>query len=35
IQYAAEGIYKPWKAKKQLRSPLYTTLWDDILTIRI
>lgn len=35
IQYAAEGLHKIWKAKKQLRSPLYTTLWDDILTIHI
>jgi len=35
IQYASEGIRKPWKNKKELRSPLYTTLWEDILTIQI
>ncbi len=35
IQYASEGIHKVWKNKKELRSPLYTTLWEDILTIKI
>jgi DNA polymerase V len=35
IQFASEGLQKSWKAKKGLRSPLYTTCWEDILTIQI
>jgi DNA polymerase V len=35
VQYASEGIQKSWKTRKDQRSPLYTTVWEDILTIRI
>ena len=35
ISLAAEGIHKPWKEKKNIISPRYTTRWDEILTIQI
>jgi DNA polymerase V len=34
LKFAAEGIGRPWR-KSQLRSPCYTTRWDDLLTVRI
>lgn len=35
LHFAAEGITKSWQTKRQLRSPSFTTRWDEILTIRI
>lgn len=33
--FAAEGIEKKWKMKQALRTPRFTTRWDEILKIRI
>ena len=35
ICFAAEGIEKNWKAKKEHVSSRYTTRWDELLTIKI
>lgn len=35
LQFAAEGIEKQWKGKRDQSSPRYTTRWDEILTIHI
>ena len=35
VRYAAEGTSKDWKMKQHCISPCYTTLWSDILTIKI
>jgi DNA polymerase V len=35
LMFAAEGIKKPWKAKRKNCSPEYTTSWDQILTVTI
>ncbi len=33
LQFAAEGIERPWQVKGQLHSPSFTTRWDELLTI--
>lgn len=35
IRYAAEGLGKTWEPKHQLRSPRYTTVWDELPIARI
>jgi len=35
LQFAAEGTKRPWQMKGQLRSPCFTTRWDELLTICI
>ncbi|MCC5832327.1 MAG: Y-family DNA polymerase [Chlamydiales bacterium] len=35
LKFAAEGIERPWRMKRELRSPCFTTRWDDLLTIHI
>lgn len=35
LQFAAEGIKRPWQTKRQLRSFCFTTRWDELLTIHI
>lgn len=35
IRFAAEGIKKEWKTKKERCTPHYTTNWSELLTIRI
>ena len=32
--YAGSGIKKPWAMKRDIKSPHYTTEWDDLLTIK-
>lgn len=31
--YCAEGIHKPWQIKSCLRSPRYTTRWDELVVV--
>lgn len=35
LQFAAEGIARPWKMKKSCRSPCFTTRWEDLLSIQV
>ncbi|NGX55115.1 MAG: DNA polymerase IV 1 [Chlamydiae bacterium] len=35
LQFAAEGCHSPEKRRQMLRSPCYTTRWDELLTIKI
>lgn len=35
LQFASEGIERPWQMKRQMRSHCFTTRWSDLLTIRI
>ncbi len=35
IQFAAEGIEKPWQMRRSQTSPKYTTSWEELLTIRM
>lgn len=35
LQFAAEGIKKPWKSKRQGSSAHFTRRWDELLTIQI
>lgn len=35
LQFASEGIARPWQMKRQMRTPCFTTRWQDLLTIRI
>lgn len=32
--YAGAGIKKPWAMKRDLKSPHYTTEWDDLLSVK-
>ncbi len=34
IKLAAEGYSKTWKMRSEMRSPCYTTRWDDLPIIR-
>ena len=34
IKYAASGINGTWRMRRELRSPRYTTIWDELLTVR-
>lgn len=35
LHFAAVGVTHGWKRKSELKSPSYTTNWNDLLTIRI
>ncbi len=35
LQFASEGIHRPWQRKCAMRSPCFTTKWSDLLTINI
>ena len=35
VRYASTGINRPWKMKREMLSPRYTTSWDELLTIEI
>jgi len=30
IAFAAQGIERPWKLRAEMRSPRYTTRWDEL-----
>jgi DNA polymerase V len=34
LQFAAQGTTQPWSGRCQLRSPNYTTRWDELLEVR-
>jgi DNA polymerase V len=34
LTFAACGIEKPWKMQRQLRSPRFTTQWNELLVVR-
>ena len=34
IQFASEGIKQEWKMRSDLRSPRYTSRWDELLVVR-
>lgn len=34
LKLASNGIEKPWKMRRQLKSPNYTTAWNEIPTVR-
>ncbi len=34
IQFAAQGTAQPWHGKCELRSPNYTTNWDELLEVK-
>lgn len=34
IQFAAQGLQKPWAARRNLLSPCYTTRWTDLPIVR-
>lgn len=33
VAFAASGIRQGWKMKREMRSPRYTTVWDEILQV--
>lgn len=35
LQFAAEGISRPWQAKRSCRSSCFTTRWEDLLSIQV
>jgi len=35
LRYASEGLSPDWKPRADLRSPRYTTRWDELLEIKI
>lgn len=34
LKFAASGTKKDWKMRQELRSPRYTTRWDELFTVR-
>lgn len=34
LRLAREGFVQPWAMRQELRSPAYTTRWDDLLVVR-
>ena len=34
LKYAAQGSNQPWRGKCELRSPRYTTSWDELALVR-
>jgi len=34
VAFAASGIKRNWKMKREMRSPRYTTVWEELLTVR-
>lgn len=34
IRFASEGIRQDWKMRSDLRSPRYTTRWDELLVVK-
>lgn len=35
LMFASEGVQKKWQMRQALKSPQYTTSWDDLLEIKI
>jgi DNA polymerase V len=34
LQFAVDGLKKPWAMKSGMRSPRYTTVWSEIPIVR-
>lgn len=34
VKFAASGIDRPWKMRQEMRSPRYTTRWDELFEVR-
>jgi DNA polymerase V len=34
IRFASEGIKQDWKMRSDLRSPRYTSRWDELLVVK-
>ncbi|MFZ4555721.1 MAG: DUF4113 domain-containing protein [Pseudanabaena sp.] len=34
IRFACEGIRQDWKMRTDMRSPRYTTRWDELLVVK-
>ncbi len=34
IRFASEGMRQEWKMRSDLRSPRYTTRWDELLVVK-
>lgn len=34
VSFAASGIERSWKMKREMRSPRYTTIWEELLNVR-
>ncbi|WFS64386.1 DUF4113 domain-containing protein [Pseudodesulfovibrio thermohalotolerans] len=34
VSFAASGIKQKWRMKREMRSPRYTTVWEEILTVQ-
>jgi len=34
IRFASEGIRQDWKMRSNLRSPRYTSCWDELLVVK-
>ncbi|MGE4194184.1 MAG: Y-family DNA polymerase [Pseudodesulfovibrio sp.] len=34
VSFAASGIKRGWRMKREMRSPRYTTVWDELLTVQ-
>ena len=35
IRFASEGMRQDWKMRTDMRSPRYTTHWDELLVVKI
>jgi DNA polymerase V len=35
IRFASEGMRQDWKMRSDLRSPRFTTNWDELLVVKI
>ena len=33
VSFAASGVTRDWRMKREMRSPRYTTVWEEILTV--
>jgi DNA polymerase V len=33
VSFAASGVTREWRMKREMRSPRYTTVWEEILTV--
>ena len=33
VRFAATGVRRPWKLRRDFISPRYTTCWDELLTV--
>ncbi|MBI9081053.1 MAG: Y-family DNA polymerase, partial [Pseudodesulfovibrio sp.] len=34
VSFAASGVVRNWKMRREMRSPRYTTIWEELLTVK-